>query len=194
MNKKLILIAMMMVLCTSLVSAVDYYFVIDNGGTAKDVADVINTIIHLKDKGALDEGEYKQYANGELTREDFTGKIGTFVYKGEASIIVGDSKYDDFAEEVKDSLKKAAGIDAEIILLGQMLSDDLIKTIEKYKAEETEEVPEENITEPAATLYELPADNETEEINDTQIIITQEEEPEGFFAKAINWIKGLFGF
>ena len=191
--KKLILIAIMAILCVSLVSAVDYYFVVDDGGTAADVVNVINTIMDLKDKGELAEGDYKQYSNGELSIDDFDGKVGTFVYKGEATIIVGDSKHDNFAEEVKDSLKKVGGIDAEIINVEEVESDNLIATIEEYadELEEPEENltwPVENITQPEPELYDEPAvEPEVEPIN-----VTIEDQKLGFFERIINWFKSLF--
>jgi len=195
MMKKLILIAIMVILCMSVVSAVDYYFVVDDGGTAADVVNVINTIMDLKDKGDLSEGDYKQYSNGELSVDDFNGKVGTFVYKGEATIIVGDSKYDDFADEVKASLKKVGGIDAEIINVEEVEEDNLIATIEEY-ADEVEEVdePVENVTEPedipVPTLYEEPEPIVEPEVEPTNVTI-ETEEP-GFFAKIINWFKSIF--
>ena len=190
--KKLILIAIMLVLCTSIVSAVDYYFVVDDGGTAADVVNVINTIMDLKDKGELAEGDYQQYSNGELSIDDFEGKVGTFVYKGEATIILGDSKYDDFAEEVKKSLKKVGGIDAKIVNIEEVEEDNLIATIEEYADEidEPEEnIPVENVTEPESTLYEEPPAPEPE-VEPTNVTI--EDEQPGFFERIINWFKSLF--
>lgn len=195
--KKIILIAVILVLCASFVSAADILFVVDNEGMASDVVHIINTVENLKNKGLLEEGDYEDTTVQDLDEGELDDKIALFIVNNEATIFIGYAAPSDFSEEIADSLKEVSGINAKIVYLEEDESDDLTGIVnvvveEEENATETNETsePEENATE--TNLTENPEENITQpEIEPGQVEI--ENGKPGLFETIINWFKSLFG-
>ena len=181
--KKLLLILFITILCSSLVNAEKYMFVVDDKGPSTDVITSTNLVTHLISEDELSGYSHLTALNSEVSKSDLSGKLTIFIYKGEAVII--DDADNELAQTIHDTLENKFSIPTELIELSfSNKYDDLKEYLGVIEVEETTEEPEvEKIT--------IDVNKEKQQEN------IQEFKPKksvigSFFQKIIDWFKSLF--
>jgi hypothetical protein len=120
-----------------------HYLVVDNKAPSSDVIILTDVGIHLKQKG------YTYLApsrlNSEVTKNMLHSRVTTFIYLGEAIIIVGkdtSNAYRGFVKVIEEFLEDEKDIKVKTKSSSEVKSDDLTELFPKAIKEEEEEEPE----------------------------------------------------
>lgn len=115
-----------------------HLLVADNKAPSSDVIILTDVGLYLKQNNYEVESTK---LTSEITKDMLDNRVTTFVYKGEAVIIVGENspgEHTTLAQEISDFLKEEKGIKAKIIKSSEVKSDDLRELFPEKKTTNTD--------------------------------------------------------